>query len=262
MERIPTKSDDLSEWYQAVCYQAEFVSQSPVRGCMVMRPYGFALWEHMQAELDRRFKATGHENAYFPLLIPESFLTRRPSTSRASRPRWPGSPTAASEELAEPLAIRPTSEAIIGTCTPSGSSRYRDLPMLINQWANVMRWEKATAPLPAHGGVPLAGGPHRPRHVRGGARRTMQMLDVYRDFVEDDLAIPVVPGREARARSSPAPSDTYSIEALMGDGKALQSGTSHNLGDNFARAFDIKFLDRDGAAQARLHHLAGACPRA
>ena len=171
MERIPSKSADLSEWYNAVCYRAELVSQAPVRGCLVLRPYGFGLWERLQAELDRRFKETGHENAYFPLLIPESLLTKEAEHVEGFTPEVAWVTQGGAETLTERLAIRPTSEVIIGVMYAEWIQSYRDLPVLINQWVNVMRWEKRTRPFLRTLRILVARRAHRARDRDGGGRR-------------------------------------------------------------------------------------------
>jgi prolyl-tRNA synthetase len=245
VKEIPPKSADLSAWYTAVCLKAQLVSYSPVRGCVVLRPHGFGLWENLQRELDARFKATGHENAYFPLLIPESLLIREAEHVEGFAPEVAWVTQGGSEILTERLAIRPTSEAIIGTMYAQWIESYRDLPILINQWANVVRWEKATRPFlrtmeflwqeghTAHATAPEA------------REETLQILGLYKDFAENVAALPVYSGAKSASERFPGAVETFSIEALMPDGKALQSGTSHDLGQNFAKAYDIKFTDAD-----------------
>ncbi|HEY5349340.1 MAG TPA: proline--tRNA ligase [Candidatus Lustribacter sp.] len=246
---IPPKAADLSEWYQAICYRAELVSQAPVRGCLVLRPYGYGMWERLQAELDRRFKETGHENAYFPLLIPESLLAREADHVEGFAPEVAWVTEGGGETLAERLAIRPTSEVIIGTMYAEWLQSYRDLPILINQWANVMRWEKRTRPFlrtleflwqeghTAHGSEQEA------------AEEVARMLEVYRDVAENVCAVPVYLGEKSASERFAGATHTYSIEALMPDGKALQAGTSHELGQNFSRAYDISFQAEDQTQQ-------------
>ena len=163
---LTPQAEDFPRWYQDVITKAELADNGPVRGTMVIRPYGYAIWERMQAEMDARIKAAGAENAYFPLFIPESYLTARPSTSRASAPSWPWSPTAGGKELEEPVVVRPTSETVIGEFMAKWIQSYRDLPLLLNQWANVVRWELRPRLFLRTTRVPLAGGPHRPRHPR------------------------------------------------------------------------------------------------
>jgi prolyl-tRNA synthetase len=245
MKEIPPKGADLSAWYTAVCLKAELISYAPVRGCVVLRPYGFALWERLQAVLDARFKETGHENAYFPLLIPESLLARESAHVEGFAPEVAWVTQGGGETLPERLAIRPTSEAIIGTMYAEWIQSYRDLPVLINQWVNVMRWEMATRPFlrtleflwqeghTAHASEPEA------------QAEALRMLEIYREVAEGTVAVPVVVGEKSAGERFAGADHTYSIEALMPDGKALQAATSHELGQNFAKAFDITFEDAD-----------------
>jgi len=244
VKEIPQKTQ-LSEWYTAVVLKAELADYSPVRGCIVVRPYGYAIWELMQQGLDRRFKATGHTNAYFPLFIPQSFLAREAEHVEGFAPQVAWVTRGGGEELSEPLAVRPTSETVIGHMYARWIRSYRDLPVLINQWCNVVRWEKATRPFLRTMEFLWQEGHTAHRTADEAEAEAHQMLEIYRDFVEADLAIPVLPGRKPESEKFPGAEHTYTIEALMPDGQALQSGTSHNLGQNFARSFDIKFLDSD-----------------
>ncbi|MGB8909257.1 MAG: proline--tRNA ligase [Candidatus Cybelea sp.] len=247
VKEIPPKAADLSAWYTAACLKAELVSYSPVRGCVVLRPYGFGLWENLQKHLDSRFKATGHENAYFPLFIPESLLVREAEHVEGFAPEVAWVTRGGSEELAEPLAIRPTSEVIVGTMYAQWIESYRDLPILINQWSNVVRWEKATRPFLRTMEFLWQEG-HTAHATAAEARdETLAILELYRDFTENVVAIPVYYGRKSAAERFPGAVETFTIEALMPDGKALQLGTSHDLGQNFAKAYDIKFVDADRA---------------
>src|SRR5690349_20973522 len=245
VEDITDKSDDFSRWYTDVVLRAELADYAPVRGCMVIRPYGYTLWENVRDHLDTRIKRSGCVNAYFPLLIPKSFLEKEAEHVEGFAPQVAWVTKGGGEDLAEPLAIRPTSEAIIGYMYAKWIQSYRDLPLLINQWANVMRWEKVTRLFLRTAEFLWQEGHTVHATYDEAQERTMQMLEVYRAFVEEDLAIPVVPGRKSESEKFAGAERTYSIEALMGDGKALQAGTSHNLGDHFARGFNIKFLDRD-----------------
>jgi prolyl-tRNA synthetase len=247
VEDITDKSDDFSRWYTDVVLRAELADYSPVRGCMVIRPYGYTLWENVRDHLDTRIKRSGCVNAYFPLLIPKSFLEKEAEHVEGFAPQVAWVTKGGEEELAEPYAIRPTSEAIIGYMYAKWIQSYRDLPLLINQWANVMRWEKVTRLFLRTAEFLWQVGHTVHATYDEAEERTLMMLDVYRALCEDDLAIPVVPGRKSEAEKFAGADRTYSIEALMGDGKALQAGTSHNLADHFARGFNIKFLDRDGA---------------
>lgn len=245
VREVPPKAEDLSEWYQAVCYRAELVAQAPVRGCLVLRPYGYGLWERLQAELDRRFKATGHENAYFPLLIPESLLAREAEHVEGFTPELAWVTEGGDEKLTERLAIRPTSEVIIGVMYADWIQSYRDLPVLINQWANVVRWEKRTRPFLRTLEFLWQEG-HTAHATEGeAAEEVARMLDVYRDVAENVAAVPVYPGEKSASERFAGANHTYSIEALMPDGRALQAATSHELGQNFARAYEIKFAGED-----------------
>ncbi|HMA35752.1 MAG TPA: aminoacyl--tRNA ligase-related protein, partial [Chloroflexia bacterium] len=245
VEDIADKSDDFSRWYTDVVQRAELADYAPVRGCMVIRPYGYTLWEHTRDFLDARIKRSGCVNAYFPLLIPKSFLDKEAEHVEGFAPQVAWVTRGGGEELAEPLAIRPTSEAIIGYMYAKWIQSYRDLPLLINQWANVLRWEKVTRLFLRTAEFLWQEGHTVHSTYEEAQERTLQMLEVYRAFAEEDLAIPVVAGRKTESEKFPGADRTYSIEALMGDGKALQAGTSHNLSDHFARGFNIKFLDKD-----------------
>jgi len=245
VKEIPPKGADLSAWYTAVCLKAELVSYAPVRGCVVLRPYGFGLWENLQRELDARIKATGHENAYFPLLIPESLLNREAEHVKGFAPEVAWVTQGGQEKLEERLAIRPTSEVIIGVMYSKWIQSHRDLPLLINQWANIVRWEKATRPFLRTMEFLWQEGHTAHATAKEGREETEQMLEVYRDFAENAAAVPVYAGRKSASERFPGALETYSIEALMPDGKALQSATSHDLGQNFSRAYDIAFTDAD-----------------
>ena len=249
VREVPPKADDLSEWYQAVCYRAELVSQAPVRGCLVLRPYGYGLWERLQAELDGRFKATGHENAYFPLLIPESLLAREAEHVEGFAPEVAWVTEGGGEKLTERLAIRPTSEVIIGVMYAEWIQSYRDLPVLINQWANVVRWEKRTRPFLRTLEFLWQEGHTAHATEREAAEEVARMLDVYRDVAENVAGVPVYAGEKSAMERFAGANHTYSIEALMPDGRALQAGTSHELGQNFARAYDITFAAEDQTQQ-------------
>ena len=245
VKEIPPKAADLSEWYQAVCYKAELVSLSPVRGCVVLRPYGYGLWERLHDALDSRFKATGHENAYFPLLIPESLLVREAEHVEGFAPEVAWVTQGGNEKLAERLAIRPTSEVIIGTMYAEWIQSYRDLPVLINQWANVMRWEKRTRPFIRTLEFLWQEGHTAHATQDEAAREVAQMLEVYREVAEDVAAVPVYKGEKSASERFAGAEHTFSIEALMPDGRALQAATSHELGQNFSKAYDITFAAED-----------------
>ncbi|WP_029420366.1 proline--tRNA ligase [Alicyclobacillus macrosporangiidus] len=245
VKEITPQSEDFSRWYIDVIRKADLMDYSPVRGCIVFKPDGYELWEACQRELDQRFKATGHRNAYFPLFIPESFFEKEKEHVEGFNPELPWVTEAGGEKLEERLAVRPTSETIIGHMYAQWIQSYRDLPVLINQWANVVRWEKRTLPFLRTSEFLWQEG-HTAHATEEEARaETMQMLDVYTDFVEKVLAIPVYRGQKTPLEKFAGAVDTFSIEAMMKDGKALQAGTSHYLGQNFARSFNIQFLDRD-----------------
>ena len=245
VQRIPPKAADLSEWYTQVCLQAQLADYAPVRGCIVMRPYAYAIWELITAEFDRRFKATGHQNAYFPLLIPESLLVREAEHVEGFAPEVAWVTEGGGERLTERLALRPTSEAVIGMMYAKWIQSHRDLPVLINQWANVMRWEKATRPFLRTLEFLWQEGHTAHATREEAAAEVQQMLEIYREVAEDVLALPVISGRKSENEKFAGALSTYAIEALMPDGKALQAGTSHELGQNFARAYDITFTDID-----------------
>ncbi|MGH9378606.1 MAG: proline--tRNA ligase, partial [Terriglobia bacterium] len=248
-EKLPSRSEDFSEWYNQLVIRAQLADYAPVRGCMVVRPYGWALWENIQQALDRRFKATGHQNVAFPLLIPRSFIDKEKSHVEGFSPELAVVTIGGGEELAEPLVVRPTSETIIGHMWAKWIQSHRDLPVLMNQWNSVVRWELRTKLFLRTLEFYWQEG-HTAHATRQEAEaETRQMLDIYADFAVNDAAIPVIPGRKSDAEKFAGAETTYSIEAMMGDGKALQSGTSHFLGQNFARAFEIQYLDASGQLQ-------------
>ncbi len=245
VREIPAKEGNFSEWYTAVVLKAELADYAPVRGCMVIRPYGYALWENMQARLDSRLKATGHTNAYFPTLIPESFLKKEAEHVKGFSPQVAWVTRGGDSDLTEPLALRPTSEAIINYMYARWVKSYRDLPVLINQWCNIFRWEKTTRLFLRTLEFLWQEGHTLHRTAEEAQEETLRILNIYVDFVENDLAVPVIAGQKPESEKFPGALATYSIEALMPDGQALQAGTSHNLGQNFTRAFGIKYLDED-----------------
>jgi prolyl-tRNA synthetase len=248
-EKLPTRAEDFSEWYNQLVLKAELADYAPVRGCMIVRPYGWALWENMQQALDRRFKATGHQNVAFPLLIPRSFIEKERHHVEGFSPELAVVTIGGGEELAEPLVIRPTSETIIGHMWSKWIQSYRDLPVLMNQWNSVVRWELRTKLFLRTLEFFWQEG-HTAHATREEAEaETRQMLDIYADFAVKDAAIPVIPGRKSDAEKFAGADVTYSIEAMMQDGKALQSGTSHFLGQNFAQAFEVRYLDQNGQLQ-------------
>jgi prolyl-tRNA synthetase len=247
--KITRQSEDFSRWYLDVVRLAELADYSPVKGCMVIRPYGYAIWELIQQDLDRRFKETGHVNAYFPLFIPESLIMREAEHVEGFAPQVAWVTKGGTEELEEKLVIRPTSEAIIGTMYAKWIQSWRDLPVLINQWANVVRWEKVTRPFLRTTEFLWQEG-HTAHETEAEAHEeTLRMLGVYKAFAEETLAMPVLDGQKSASEKFAGASRTYSIEALMGDGRALQAGTSHDLGQNFAKAFEIQFQGRDKSLQ-------------
>jgi prolyl-tRNA synthetase len=258
-KNIKTRKDDYAQWYLDVIKAAQLADYSPVKGMMVIRPEGFAIWEAIQRDLDRRFKETGHVNAYFPLLIPQSFLAKEAKhvegfamecalvthTRLQKKPDGDGIQVDPSSKLEEPLVIRPTSETIIGHMYHEWIQSYRDLPVLINQWCNVMRWEMRTRLFLRTAEFLWQEGHTAHETAEEAQAETLKMLGVYRDFMEQILAVPVVMGAKTESEKFPGADTTYCVEALMQDGKALQAGTSHNLGQNFAKAFDIQYLGRD-----------------
>ncbi len=255
-KNIVARAQDYAQWYLDVIKAAALADYSPVRGCMVIRPEGFAIWEAIQRDLDRRFKETGHVNAYFPLLIPQSFLAKEAKhvegfalecavVTHSKLEKGADGGLRPAGELEEPLVVRPTSETVIGHMYAQWIQSWRDLPVLINQWANVMRWEMRTRLFLRTAEFLWQEG-HTAHATEGEAREeTLRMLDVYARFAEDFLAIPVIKGRKTDREKFPGANVTYAIEGLMQDGKALQCGTSHDLGQNFAKAFDIKYLGTD-----------------
>jgi len=245
-QRIAPRSQDFPKWYQDVVAAGDLAENAPVRGCMVIKPHGYALWENVRDPLDRMFKETGHVNAYFPLLIPKSFLDREAHHVEGFAPEVAVVTHGGGKRLEEPLILRPTSETIIGHCYSKWVQSHRDLPILINQWSNVVRWEmrprlflRTTECLWQEGHTVHA-------TAEEAEEETVKMLDIYERMAVDYLAIPVRKGRKSHLETFPGATHTYCIEALMQDGKALQMGTSHNLGQNFAKAFDIQFQDVDG----------------
>lgn len=245
VKEITPQSEDFSRWYIDVIQKADWMDYSPVRGCIVFKPESYEIWEACQRELDKEFKRTGHRNAYFPLFIPESFFQKEKEHIEGFNPELPWVTEAGGDMLEERLAVRPTSETMIGHMYANWIQSYRDLPVLLNQWANVVRWEKRTLPFLRTSEFLWQEG-HTAHATEEEARaETMQMLDIYANFVESFLAIPVIRGQKTPSEKFAGAVDTYSIEALMKDGKALQAGTSHYLGQNFAKGFEIQYLDKD-----------------
>ena len=241
-QSVTAQSEDFSRWYNEIVYRADLAAPSPVRGCVIIKPYGYEIWEGIKAGLDRRFKATGHQNAYFPLFIPESYIRREAQHVEGFSPELAVVTHAGGKALEEPLVVRPTSETVIGEAFSDWIQSYRDLPLLINQWANVVRWELRTRPFLRTAEFLWQEG-HTAHATHDEAEReTLQMLDIYADFAINDAAIPVIKGEKSRMERFAGALRTYTIEAMMRDRRALQSGTSHNLGQNFAKAFDIRYL--------------------
>ena len=246
VKEIADINEDFAQWYTDVVLKTELVDYGPVKGTMVIRPYGYAIWENIQKDMDRRFKETGSKNAYFPLLIPMSYFTKEAEHVEGFAPEVAVVTHAGGAKLEEPLAIRPTSETIIGTMYSKWIQSYRDLPVIMNQWCNVMRWEKTTRPFLRTSEFLWQEGHTVHRTEEEAMEETMKMLEVYRSFAEETLAIPVFTGRKTEKEKFAGAVATFGMEAMMLDGKSLQAGTSHYLGQNFSKAFNIKFLDNDG----------------
>jgi prolyl-tRNA synthetase len=246
---ITPQSEDFARWYTDVVRRAELADYTPVKGCMAIRPYGYAIWELIQQQLDTRFKATGHVNAYFPLFVPESLLMREAEHVEGFAPQVAWVTQGGTEKLEERLAIRPTSEVIIGTLYAKWIQSWRDLPVLINQWANIVRWEKVTRPFLRTTEFLWQEGHTAHETDEEAEIETRKILAIYKEFAETVLAMPVLDGPKSASEKFAGAARTYSIEALMGDGRAMQAGTSHNLGQNFAKAFGIQFQGRDKQLQ-------------
>ncbi len=242
---ITPASVDFAKWYTDIVQAAELADYAPVRGCMVIKPYGYALWENVQQGLDRRFKATGHKNAYFPLFIPESFIKKEAQHVEGFSPELAVVTYGGGKELEEPLIVRPTSETIINAMFAQWVQSYRDLPLLLNQWCNVVRWEMRTRLFLRTTEFLWQEGHTAHATEEEAVAETLRMLDVYRDFAETDAAIPVIPGRKSESEKFAGAVDSYTIEAMMGNMWALQAGTSHFLGQNFAKAFGTQFLNEN-----------------
>jgi prolyl-tRNA synthetase len=248
-DKLPSRSENFADWYNQLVQKAELADYAPVRGCMVVRPYGWTLWENMQAGLDRRFKETGHVNAAFPMLIPLSFFEKEKEHVEGFSPELAIVTHGGGEKLEEPLAVRPTSETIIGHMYAKWIQSYRDLPVLINQWGSVLRWELRTKLFLRTAEFYWQEGHTAHATAEEALEETYQMLDVYADFAINDAAIPVIKGIKSESEKFAGAQMSSSIEAMMGDKRALQSGTSHFFGENFARAFDIQFLDQNNTLQ-------------
>jgi len=249
VKEIESMEENYSRWYLDIVRKADLMDYGPVKGTIIFKPYGYALWEGIQKDLDRRFKETGHDNVYFPLLIPESYLQKEMSHVEGFAPEVAWVTQGGNEVLEERLVIRPTSETIICSAMSDWIHSYRDLPLKLNQWANVMRWERSTKPFLRTSEFLWQEGHTAHATYEEAEEETLQMLQVYKEFAEEFLAMPVITGRKTENEKFAGAVHTYSIEALMSDGKALQAGTSHNLGQNFSKVFDIQFSDQENQLQ-------------
>jgi prolyl-tRNA synthetase len=246
---LPSRAEDFSEWYNQLVLRAELADYAPVRGCMVVRPYGWAIWENIQQALDRRFKATGHVNAAFPMFIPMSFLEREREHVEGFAPELAVVTIGGGETLPEPLAVRPTSETLIGYMYARWIKSYRDLPVLINLWNSAVRWEKRTKLFLRTTEFYWQEGHTAHATEEEAEAEARRMVRIYEEFAITEAAIPVIAGQKSESEKFAGAVRSYTIEAMMGDTRALQSGTSHNLGQNFARAFEIQYLDRNNTLQ-------------
>lgn len=251
-KRITPQNEDFSKWYIETIKSANLMDYAPVRGCIVFKPDSYELWENIKQALDIRFKETGHRNVYFPMLIPESFFEKEKNHVEGFSPELPWVTEVANESLEERLALRPTSETMIGHMYSQWIQSYRDLPLLLNQWANVFRWEKRTLPFIRTSEFLWQEGHTAHTNEEEARQHTMQMLEVYREVIENELAIPCWMGQKTPSEKFAGAVDTYSIELMMKDGKAVQAGTSHYMGENFSKAFDITFSDKEN--KLRLAH--------
>jgi prolyl-tRNA synthetase len=249
VKQLMRKSDDFSGWYTEIIRKAELADYAPMKGMMVIRPYGYAIWENIQCLMDRRIKESGHMNAYFPLFIPESFLQKEMEHLEGFAPEVAWVTHGGQEELEERLAVRPTSEAIICSMYAKWIKSWRELPVLINQWANIVRWEKVTRPFLRTTEFLWQEGHTAHATFEEAQEETLKILSLYKEFVETELAIPVLAGKKTAREKFAGALETYAIEALMSDGKALQMGTSHNLGQHFSKVFNIRFEDKNQELQ-------------
>ena len=245
VKEITSRDVDFAKWYTDVCTKADLVDYSSVKGCMIIRPYGYAIWENIQKELDKKFKETNHQNVYMPLFIPESLLNKEKNHVEGFAPEVAWVTHGGDEELQERVCVRPTSETLFCEHYSNIVKSYRDLPKLYNQWCNVVRWEKTTRPFLRSREFLWQEGHTIHETKEEAIEETLRMLNIYGDFLEDVLAVPVIRGRKTNKEKFAGAEATYTVEAMMYNGVALQSGTSHYFGDNFARAFDIKFLDKE-----------------
>lgn len=249
VQAVTSRDEDFARWYTDVVIKTDMVDYAPVKGCMVIKPYGYAIWENIQKIADKKFKDTGHENAYFPLLIPESFLKKESDHFEGFSPEVLWVTQGGDQQLTEKLLIRPTSETIICNMYSKWIQSYRDLPVLMNQWCNVIRWEKTTRPFLRTAEFLWQEGHTVHETEQEAKEEALRMHEIYRQVAEENLAMPVIMGEKSEREKFAGANKTYTIEAMMYDGKALQAGTSHDLGQNFAKMFDIKFLGRDGKEQ-------------
>ncbi len=261
VEEITPMEVDFSQWYTDVIKKTDLVDYAPVKGFMVIKPYGYAIWENIQSYMDKKFKETGHKNCYFPLLIPESLLQKEADHVEGFAPEVAWVTHGGDEELAERLCIRPTSETIICEMYSRWLKSYRDLPFLYNQWCNVVRWEMSTRPFLRTSEFLWQEGHTLHETYEEAEAETLQMLDIYRETAEGLLAMPVVVGKKSEREKFAGAYVTYTMEAMMHDGKALQAGTSHNLGQHFTKAFDITYSDRDGELKYPYHTSWGVSTR-
>ena len=245
VEQITSMDEDFAKWYTDIVKKADLIDYSSVKGCMIIRPYGYAIWENIQKLLDKKFKETGHENVYMPMFIPESLLNKEKDHVEGFAPEVAWVTMGGSERLTERLCVRPTSETLFCEHYANIIRSYRDLPKLYNQWCSVVRWEKTTRPFLRSREFLWQEGHTMHATAQEAEEETLRMLNVYADFFENDLGMPVIKGRKTDKEKFAGALATYTVEALMHDGKALQRGTSHNFGDGFAKAFDIQYLDKD-----------------
>ncbi|MBE6696428.1 MAG: proline--tRNA ligase [Ruminococcaceae bacterium] len=245
VEQITSMDEDFAKWYTDIVKKADLIDYSSVKGCMIIRPYGYAIWENIQKLLDKKFKETGHENVYMPMFIPESLLNKEKDHVEGFAPEVAWVTMGGSERLTERLCVRPTSETLFCEHYANIIRSYRDLPKLYNQWCSVVRWEKTTRPFLRSREFLWQEGHTMHATAQEAEEETLRMLNVYADFFENDLGMPVIKGRKTDKEKFAGALATYTVEALMHDGKALQGGTSHNFGDGFAKAFDIQYLDKD-----------------
>ena len=246
VKEIADINTDFTQWYTDVVLKTQLVDYGPVKGTMVIRPYGYAIWENIQRELDARFKATGHQNAYFPMLIPMSLLNKEAEHVEGFAPEVAVVNVAGGEQLAEPVVIRPTSETIICSMYSKWINSYRDLPLKLNQWANVVRWEKTTRPFLRTSEFLWQEGHTIHATREESLKETIDMLHLYQDFAREVLAMPTFIGQKSEKEKFAGAEATFGMEAMMLDGKSLQAGTTHHFGQKFSRAYDIQFLDKDG----------------